>query len=87
MDTTNNKIKKNECKRTYMREYMRKYNMTRNKNRPRLTEEEKRESTKQSHKKYYMKNKDKILKTQKKKIVTKRIEFLNKKLLDLEVNV
>lgn len=84
---TNKKIKKTECKRTYMREYMRKYNLKKYGKKTKMTDDERKESLKQSHKKYYTLNRDTILKNQKKKVMRKRIESLKYKLAELENNV
>ena len=77
-------IKKTHNKRVYMREYMRNYNLKK-KGVPRkkLTEDEKRERLKTSHSKYYLKNKENILKRQQKKIMTNRIQYLTDKLKTL----
>lgn len=77
-------IKKTYNKREYMREYMRKYNLKK-KGEPRkkLTDDEKKERLKTSHRKYYLKNKENILKKQQKKIMSNRIQFLTDKLKTL----
>lgn len=78
------KLKKTECKRTYMREYMREYNLRKYGKKAKMTEEQKKENLKKSHRKYYMKNRNSILTTQKKKVRMNRINILQKQLNDLE---
>ena len=76
---------KKMTRKEYMKQYMRKYNETRIKRRILLTPEEKKERLKTSHKKYYIKNKNKILLKQKEKNRIKQIERLKSKLKALEV--
>ena len=69
-----------EKKRLYMREYMRKYNL-KHKGTPRvkLTKDEREKRLKESHKKYYLKNRTTILRKQQKKTMINRIKYLTEK--------
>lgn len=83
----NQEIKENKKidRKAYMRNYMRIYNEHRKKRKVLLTDEEKKERLKQSHKKYYNKYKTTILNKQKEKNKYKQIERLKNKLKSLEV--
>jgi hypothetical protein len=83
-EATDTKIKKTQCKKTYMREYMRKYNLKKYGEKIKKTEDDKKESLRQSHKKYYLRNKATILKAQKEKVKINRIVRLKKQLEELE---
>jgi len=73
-----------QIRKEYMRDYMRKYNETKYKHLPALTPEEKKTNLKQSHAKYYIKNKDALLLKQKEKNKLKQIIKLKEKLKLLE---
>ena len=80
----NNQEIKKKTRTEYMRVYMRKYNEKRKKRKVLLTDDEKKERLKQSHKKYYNKNKSIILKKQETKNRIKQIMRLKNKLKLLE---
>ena len=86
MNNTNNekmKTKKTEDLKTYMREYMREYNKKRYGEHKQLTAEQKKESRRISHKKYYDKNKARIQKNQTIKHLTRRIQICNERLKNI----
>jgi len=86
-EINDNKIKKTENMRTYMREYMREYNLKKYGEKKKMTAEQKRENLRHSHKKYYLKNKHKLLENQKEKVKKNRIVRLRKQLIELEENI
>jgi hypothetical protein len=86
-EINDNKIKKTENMRTYMREYMREYNLKKYGEKKKMTAEQKKENLRRSHKKYYLKNKPKLLENQKEKVKKNRIVRLRKQLRELEENI
>ena len=83
---TNEDLKK-ERRRIYMRNYMKKYNEKKKPRKPLLTENERTTNLKNSHKKYYLKNKNKILEKARQKRKEQRIINLQNKLLKLQSNI
>jgi hypothetical protein len=84
MTTTAKRVNKTDDRKAYMREYMRQYNIKKYGIKRKQTDIEKKESLKQSHKKYYQKNKEKILKKQNTVMKLKRLDRLRIKLKTLE---
>jgi hypothetical protein len=83
-DNKENVLTKQQIKRIYMREYMRQYNIKKYGEKTKMTPEQKSESIKSSHKKYYIRNKDTILQNQKVKVKANKIKRLKKQLRELE---
>lgn len=80
-------IKKPFDRKVYMRNYMKRYNEKKYGIKQKLTDDEKRERRKISHRKYYLKKRDSILLNQKKKVIINRINKLKNKLSSLENNI
>lgn len=87
MNNTNMKVKKTADRKAYMKEYMRQYNLKKYGLKTKQTDAEKKESLKKSHKKYYEKNKVRILERQKKTLKIKRLNRLRSKLQSLEKEI
>ena len=91
MDQEHKKINKTADRKAYMREYMKQYNAKKPKaprpQRITQTAEQKKAQHKTSLRKYYLKNKDNILKHKKVYNTQKRIQKLEDKLEALKSNI